>query len=138
MVIDSIPIDPKMTSDGTNLEILQDNSEVPINKIVDTKVSSNILPIFILESLSLICLASLAYFLRFTDSFGVLVRGFFCDDKTISYPYSPTFGKNATPVMTGFSDQVFYCSTIGIPILLVCKTLLQSYLKLRSLFLSLR
>ncbi len=134
MVIDSIPIDTMMSDNGSNAEILKDKNKVPINTIVDTKVSTNILPIFILESLSLVCLASLAYFLRFTDSFGVLIRGFFCDDKTISYPFEPTFGKNDTPVMTGFSDKVFYSSTIGIPVLMVCEFLSFQCISYKNLY----
>jgi hypothetical protein len=127
IAMDSIPLSDTIVSNDDRIlvtnDILKDKSQVLNNEIVETKVSANILPIFIMEFLSLVCLSSLAYFLRFTDSFSVLIRGFYCDDKSISLPFRPTFGDHSKPLMTAFSDELFYSITIGVPVIMVCKTL---------------
>ena len=124
IAMDSIPLSETMITNDDRVmtanDILKDKTQVIGNEIIETKVSTNILPVFIMEFLSIVCLSSLAYFLRFTDSFGVLIRGFYCDDKSISLPFRPTFGDNSKPLMTGFGDEIFYSVTIGVPIVMVC------------------
>lgn len=125
IALDSIPIsDTIVPNDDRSVianDILKEKTQMIGNEIVETKVSANILPIFIMESLSLLGLCALAYVLRFTDSFDVLVRGFYCDDKSISMPYKPKFGNNSRPMMTGYSKELFYSLTIGLPLALVSR-----------------
>lgn len=82
------------------------------------RLSHKLIPTFALETLSLVCLCVLAYYLHCEDVFPVLIRGFRCDDTTIGYPRFPLFS-NGVPPFSGISELTLFSIVMAVPIGLV-------------------
>ncbi|XP_022237111.1 phospholipid phosphatase-related protein type 1-like isoform X2 [Limulus polyphemus] len=81
------------------------------------KVNISLIPVFILETISLGSLAVLAYFLRFEDIFPVVIRGFIINDPKLMYPKDPDYENSTIPV--NFSDNTLYATSLAIPLGLI-------------------
>uniref|UniRef100_T1IX04 Phosphatidic acid phosphatase type 2/haloperoxidase domain-containing protein n=1 Tax=Strigamia maritima TaxID=126957 RepID=T1IX04_STRMM len=77
------------------------------------KINHFLLPVLTMEILILMCLALLAYYLRFTDEFPVFERPIYCNDSTLKLPiynYNAIFDVNL---------QIFYTATCLLPPIMI-------------------
>ncbi|XP_076306962.1 phospholipid phosphatase-related protein type 1-like isoform X2 [Tachypleus tridentatus] len=96
---------------------LHSDSESSGDEGKNPKVNISLIPVFILETISLVSLAVLAYFLRFENIFPVLIRGFITNDPKLMYPKDLDYENSTIPV--NFSETTLYATSLVIPLGLI-------------------